>query len=189
MPRSPENLRARLQEAALELFREQGYERTTASEIAARAEVTERTFFRYFPDKREVLFEEDPRLQPALEAAIAEAPEALSPLEVMRLALGSIEKLLEENRPFTEPRLAVIAASPALWERAEAKSASLVQLLAKGLRQRGVDERLALLAARTGIAAFGHAAQSWFEDPSPGLEVRLDQAFCALRELAGRKKG
>ncbi len=189
MPRGPKDLRTRLQDAALALYRERGYDQTTTAEIAARAGVTERTFFRYFPDKREVLFEEDPRLRPTLSAAVAEAPAALAPLEVLRLAFRAIGSLLEENRPFTEPRAAVIAANPSLQERAEAKSAALTILLADGLRRRGVEDRLAVLAARTGMAAFSHAAQAWFEAPSPGLDSYLDQAFSALRGLSALDTG
>ena len=80
MPRSRKDVRAGLQKAALQLYRERGYDRTTTAEIAAHAGVTERTFFRHFPDKREILFDEDPRLRPALAASIAKAPDTLGPL-------------------------------------------------------------------------------------------------------------
>lgn len=188
MSRTREDLRGRLQQAALELYRERGYDRTTTAEIAARAGVTERTFFRYFPDKREVLFDEDPRLRPTLTAAIAEAPDSLQPLEILYRAFRSIVRLLEDNRPFTEPRREVIASTPALWERAEAKSVSLSILLATELQRRGVEGKLAILAARTGMAAFGYATQSWFEDPSLSPEIHLERAFEALDALsaAGR---
>ncbi|HEY2707374.1 MAG TPA: helix-turn-helix domain-containing protein [Caulobacteraceae bacterium] len=186
MPRNKDALRGRLQQAALELYRERGYEQTTAAEIAARAGVTERTFFRHFADKREVLFDEDPRLRPILTAAVAAAPAGSAPLAVLFHAFASIEPLLQDNRAFTEPRQAVIASTPALRERAEAKSASLTALLAVELQRRGVPEKQALLAARAGMAAFGHAAQSWFENPSVGLRVYLERGFDALGELARR---
>jgi AcrR family transcriptional regulator len=183
-PRNKDDVRGRLQVAALELYRERGYDRTTTAEIAARAGVTERTFFRHFADKREILFEEDPRLRPTLTAAVAEAPEGLSPLEIMLTAFRSIEAMLEHNRPFTEPRTAVIASTPALQERAEAKAASITGVLAAALQQRGVEQKLATLAARAGMAAFSHAAGAWIEDPSISLDVHLERAFQALHGLS-----
>jgi AcrR family transcriptional regulator len=177
-------VRVRLQEAALELFRERGYEATTAAEIAARAGVTERTFFRHFPDKREILFDEDPGLRPALTAAIADAPGGTAPMQMLLQAFGSLEQMLQDNRPFTEPRLEVIAATPALVERAEAKSAALAALLATALQQRGVGPKLAALAARAGMAAFSHAASGWREEPQLGLKVHLERAFQTLHGLS-----
>jgi hypothetical protein len=92
--------------------------------------------------------------------------------------------MLRENRPFTEPRLAIIAGTPALVERAEAKSASVTAVLAEALQKRGVEAKLATLAARAGMAAFGHAASCWREDPSLGLQVHLEQAFLTLQGLS-----
>jgi AcrR family transcriptional regulator len=177
-------VRGRLQQAALELYRERGYDRTTTAEIAARAGVTERTFFRHFPDKREILFAEDPRLRPALADAVAGAPEGLSPLEILLLTFRSLEQMLKDNRPFTEPRLEIIAKTPALMERAEAKAAAMTAVLATALQRRGVEEKLAILAARAGMAAFSHAASAWREDPSLGLGVHLERAFQTLHGLS-----
>ena len=184
MPKSRDDLRGRLQQAALDLYRERGYERTTTAEIAARAGVTERTFFRHFADKREALFEEDPALRPTLIAAVAGAPDTLGPLETLLVAFKSIEAMLRDNRPFMEPRLAVIASTPALQERADAKAASLIVLLATALQRRGVEAKLATLAAQIGMAVFGYAARAWYEDPPPGLEVHLERAFQTLHGLS-----
>ncbi len=184
MPRNGEPARRRLQQAALELFRERGYEQTTASEIAARAGVTERTFFRHFPDKREVLFDGQITLRAALTGAIAEAPETLQPLEILYWAFRSVEQALEDNRPFSVPRQQVIANSPALQERELAKEAALTEDLVLALRHRGVDERLATLAAQTGWAAFHYAVVSWFADPSCQLRTYLDSAFDELCRLS-----
>ena len=181
---SRKDVRARLQQAALELYWERGYERTTTAEIAARAGVTERTFFRHFPDKREILFDEDPRLRPTLTAAIAEAPAALGPMEILLRTFQSIEAMLEDNRAFTGPRLALIARSPALQERADAKTAALTALLASALESRGVEPKLAALAAQAGMAAFGYAARCWREDPSRSLSTHLAQAFRTLHGLS-----
>ncbi|MBC8138566.1 MAG: TetR family transcriptional regulator [Fibrella sp.] len=184
MPRSGEEARRRLQQAALELFSERGYDRTTASEIAARAGVTERTFFRHFPDKREVLFDGQARLRAALTGAIAQAPDGLQPLELLYWALQSIEQLMEDNRAFAVPRQQVIASTPALQERELAKIAALTENLAMALRHRGVDERRATLAAEIGMASFCYAVASWFADPSHRLNVHLDHAFDEICKLS-----
>ena len=184
MPRNGEEARRRLQQAALELFRERGYEQTTAFEIAARAGVTERTFFRHFPDKREVLFDGQIKLKAALTGAVAGAPEGLQPLEILYWAFRSVEQILEDNRPFSVPRQQVIADTPALQERELAKEAALTGDLVLALRRRGVDERLAALAAQTGMSVFQYAVVSWFADPSRGLGAHLESAFDALCRLS-----
>ena len=176
-------MRARLQRAALELFRERGYDRTTAAEIAARAGVTERTFFRYFPDKREVLFDGAATLRAALTAAVADAPAGLEPLDTLFRAFRSVLPALEANRPFSEPRQAVIAATPALQERELAKTAALADALADALKARGVADLRAVLAARAGMAAFVQATVAWLDDPEPGLGGRLDLARRELNAL------
>lgn len=185
VPRSGAEARRRLQQAALELYRERGYDRTTAAEIAARAGVNERTFFRHFPDKREVLFDGEADLRDALVRAVEEAPGDLAPLDMLLRAFRTAGRILEENRPFTEPRLAIIAVTPALRERDMAKAASLVDALTEALRRRGVPGRLAGLAAQTGWGTFHHAAQAWIDDPSQDLETHLQRAFADLRALSG----
>jgi AcrR family transcriptional regulator len=183
MPRDREKTRRRLQRAALELYCEHGYDQTTAADIAARAGVTERTFFRHFPDKREVLFEGETKLRTAMMDAIAKAPRTLGPLETLSRAFQSVEPIHEENRPFLEARREVIASTPALYEREVAKLAASAVALASALQQRGIDDRLATLAAQTGIAAFGHAAMSWHEDSSTSLKIHIARAFDELRAL------
>ena len=184
MPRNGEPARRRLQQAAVELFCVRGYDQTTAADIAARAGVTERTFFRHFPDKREVLFDGQAKLRELLTDAIAKAPVTLKPLAALCQAFHSVEQLLEDNRPFSLPRQQVIDRTPALQERELAKVATLNEALASALRQRGVDERLAALAAQTGLAAFRYAVASWFVDPADGLGAHLDRAFDELSGLA-----
>ena len=185
MGRTEADARARLQQAALTLFRDKGYEQTTAAQIAAEAGVTERTFFRYFADKREVLFGGEPILRAALLEAIAGAPAGLGALDLLFYAFRSVETLLENNRAFSEPRQAIIAAHPALRERETAKLAALTDALAGGLRARGIEALPAALAAPAGMAAFAQATVAWIEDPSLRLGARFDTAFAALRALVG----
>jgi Transcriptional regulator len=183
VPRSGAEARRRLQQAALELYRERGFDQTTTAEIAARAGVNERTFFRHFPDKREVLFDGEAELRAALEQAVAEAPEGLRVLDLLLHAFRAVRHVIERNRPFAEPRTRLIAATPALRERELAKGASITEAVAEALRKRGVPDRYALLAAQTGWAAFAQAYTAWIADSSRSLDEHLLQAFADLRAL------
>ena len=184
MPRNGEEARKRLQRAALELFAENGFDHTTAAQIAARAGVTERTFFRHFPDKREVLFDGQEILGAALSDAIRKAPRELPPMQVLQRAFASITAMFEQNRPFSEPRQRIISATPALQEREVAKHAALVRVVAAALQRRGVEKHRADLAAQTGLAALGYALDCWFADSSLRLGAYLDRAFDELQTLA-----
>ncbi len=177
------DVHARLQRAALELFRERGYDRTTAAEIAARARVTERTFFRHFADKREVLFDGEAKLRAALTASISDAPGGLGPIDTLFRAFRSVQSALEDNRPFSKPRHEVISNTPALHERELAKMAGLADALAAALKARGVADLPAVLAAWTGMAAFAQATVAWLDDPRLGLGERLDLAHRELKAL------
>jgi AcrR family transcriptional regulator len=183
MPRDGGPARLRLQQAGLDLYQERGYDQVTAAEIAARAGVTERTFYRHFADKREVLFDGENVLRDALTAALADTPEALAPLPALLRSFRAVVPLLEDNRTFSEPRQRVIDATPALREREQAKTVALAETLAAALRDRGVPEPAASLAARTGITAFGHAVTAWLLDPALRLDPLLRQTFEDLRTL------
>ncbi len=184
MPRSGEDARRRLRQAALELFCERGYDATTAAEIAARAGVTERTFFRHFPDKREALFDGEEAFRDALAAAVAAAPADLDPLGALRFAFASVEQTLLDNRAFSEPRAALIAQTPALQERVLTKTAGLIAALSGALVRRGVDAGLATLAAQVGMAALNRAVVTWAADPAAGMDAHLGRAFADLRGLS-----
>lgn len=176
-------MRTRLHGAALELFRERGYDRTTAAEIAGRAGVTERTFFRYFPDKREVLFDGETLVRGALTTSIADAPAGLGPLDMLFRAFRTFQPMLEERRSYAKPRQDIISATPALHERELTKIAALGDALAAALMARGVPELRAVLAARAGMAAFVHATLIWLDDSSVGLGERFDLAFREMKAL------
>jgi AcrR family transcriptional regulator len=156
--------RGRLAQAALELFAERGFENTTVEEIAGRAGVTERTFFRHFADKREVLFAGSGDLQALLVDAVTVAPEAASPMEVVAAALESTGPFFDERRDFARQRQAVITANAELRERELIKMATLASALAGALRQRGVREPAASLSAEAGIAVFRVAFDRWITD-------------------------
>jgi AcrR family transcriptional regulator len=184
VPRSGAEARRRLQQAALDLYQERGFDQTTAAEIAARAGVNERTFFRHFPDKREALFDGEDAFRAALSRGVLAAPNDLGPMVALLSAFRSVEQILRDNQGFSVPRAAVIAQTPALQERVLTKTAGLVDALSAALRQRGVEAEVAALAAQIGMAAFGHATSAWFRDPAVGLETHLTRAFAALRDLS-----
>jgi AcrR family transcriptional regulator len=174
----------RFRQAALELFGEIGYEQTTVSAIADRAGLTARTFFRYFADKREVLFNGSERLQEAMLQALAAAPADAAPLDAIAQALlAPVEFFNEERRPFSRRRNAVIAANAELHERELIKMARLSAALAEGLRARGVAQPDASLAAEAGIAVLRVAFAQWVADAE-----RRDYAEIA-REALARLRG
>src|ERR1051325_10637169 len=117
MARWEPDARGRLEQAALELFEERGYARTTVEDIAARAGLTERTFFRYFTDKREVLFSGSGALEAQMADQIATAATSAAPLAAVTAALETWGPWFESRRSHARKRRAVIAAHAELRER------------------------------------------------------------------------
>jgi len=161
MSRWEPNARGRLEQAALALYGERGFEQTTVAEIAARAGLTERTFFRHFADKREVLFAGAGSLQDLLVSTLASTPDSAAPIDAITAALEAAGALLQERRQYARQRQAVIAANAELQERELIKLASLASALAGTLRRRGVTDPAASLAAEAGIAVFKIAFERW----------------------------
>ncbi len=164
MGRWQPDARGRLERAALELYVERGFEQTTVAEIAQRAGLTERTFFRHFADKREVLFAGAHALQDFLVDALARAPESAAPIDAVVAALEAAGPLFEERREYAWQRQAVIAANAELRERELIKLASLGSAMADMLRKRGVGDPAASLTAEVGIAIFKIAFERWVSD-------------------------
>jgi AcrR family transcriptional regulator len=190
MGRWQPDAQARLLKAALALYGERGYEETTVAEIAERAGLTKRTFFRYFADKREVLFAGAGAgtLLEFMVSALTAAPESAAPIEAVAAALQAAAALLQERREYSRQRQAVIAANPGLQERELIKLASLGSALAEALRQRGVTEPAASLTAEAGIAVFKVAFERWVGGPSqPELPQLISESLDQLKAVtAGR---
>jgi len=162
MGRWEPNARGRLERAAMELYSQRGFESTTVAGIAERAGLTERTFFRYFADKREVLFAGAGVLQDLLVSKVADAPAPRPPIDVVAAALAEVATVLfEERREFARQRQVIIAANAELQERELIKLASLASAVAGALRGRGVGDPAASLAAEAGIAVFRIAFERW----------------------------
>jgi AcrR family transcriptional regulator len=184
MGRWEPNARGRLEQAALELYVERGFEQTTVAEIAERAGLTERTFFRYFADKREVLFAGAGTLRELMVGALAAAPESAAPIEAVAAALETAGALLQERREYARQRQAVIAANAGLQERELIKLATLALALAEALRQRGVTEPAASLTAEAGIAVFKIAFERWVDGPGqPELPQLISESLGELKAV------
>ena len=166
----------------MELYGERGFENTTVAEIAERAGLTERTFFRHFADKREVLFGGAAELQAAFVEGVAEAPADAPPIELVAAALRAAGPIFQERRSFARRRQAIIAANPDLQERELIKLATLAAAVAVALRERGVPEPEASLAAEAGIAVFRIGFERWVAAPDggPGLGQVMDELFGSL---------
>jgi AcrR family transcriptional regulator len=165
MGRWEPNARGRLAQAALTLYAEQGFEQTTAAEIARHAGLTERTFFRHYADKREVLFYGSDSLRDLLVGAVAEAPASATALDAVSAALQVAGALVQENPELARLRYAVVSANAELRERELVKFAEFAAAIAGALRDRGIPEPVASLAAETGIAVYRVAFARWISEP------------------------
>ncbi|MBL0886825.1 TetR/AcrR family transcriptional regulator [Myceligenerans indicum] len=174
----------RLQQAAIELFTENGYDATTVAEIAERAGVTERTFFRHYGDKREVLFAGQQEFQSGFVDAITDAPPGTPAMELSARALDAASRALQEarGREHARARYAIISAHAPLREREQLKLAVLAQAVTDALVIRGIPDLPAHLAGDVVVSVFSTAFARWI---APG-ETRdlLDLQHEALAELA-----
>jgi AcrR family transcriptional regulator len=181
-----EDARSRMKRAALDLFGEQGYQATTVDEIAARAGVTQRTFFRHFGDKGEVLFDDDEGLLAVVLGAVAAAPGDEGITGTVRRGLLALARHLEPARGELRRRAAVIAAEDRLRERELLKLDRWHRRLHALLRERGVGEPDASLAVGLGAACFDAAYRSWLTDHGrTGLPRRVERALDRAAALAG----
>jgi AcrR family transcriptional regulator len=182
MARWEPNARGRLVLAALDLFAGQGYDSTTVTQIAERAGLTKATFFRHFPDKREVLFAGQEVHARLLAAGAAAAPDSATPYEAVAAALDALTaSFTAEQRQFGPRLMTVIAGNPELQERATFKRAALAAALTSALSKRGVPDLTAGLAAELGVRAFHRAFERWVDPASQQTLTEL--ARQALGEL------
>ena len=184
MGRWQPDARERMTRAAMELFAERGFAQTTAGDIAERAGVTERTFFRYFTDKREVLFDGSPALTSAAHAATLAAPPDASLLDAALAGMVAAAGLLEDHHERAVRRSRLIADNPTLQERELLKMASLTEATAEALRHRGGREPAATLAAHSAVTVFQIAFGQWVSAERPGsLSSRIARTASELRAI------
>jgi AcrR family transcriptional regulator len=171
----------------MQLYVERGFEQTTVADIAQRAGLTARTFFRYFADKREVLFAGSADLEAALVQALEGAPAGASPIEAVSAALDAAAGMLGRHHDFSRQRYAVIEGHAELRERELIKMASLSAALAGGLRRRGVPEPDASLAAEAGIVVLRVAFERWVSEPEDrDLSKLMRDSLDRLKTVTGR---
>jgi AcrR family transcriptional regulator len=170
--------------AAVELFEQRGFDQTTTADIAERAGVTERTFFRHFPDKREVLFDGSHRLQHTIDEAIGSAPSDLSPLEAALAGVTATAGAFNEIREHALRRAAIVAVTPSLQERELLKLAGMTEATAAALRRRGAGEPTATLAAHAAVSVFHVAFAHWIQaGTAPDFADCIAEAATALRTM------
>jgi AcrR family transcriptional regulator len=161
MGRWEPNARGRLERAAMELYIERGFEQTTVTEIARRAGLTQRTFFRHYADKREVLFAGSGLLEELIVRTLGGALDSAAPIDAVAEAIEAAGAAIQEGGDRPRQRQVVIAANPELQERELIKLASLASAIAGALRQHGVPDPAASLTAEAGIAVFKIAFERW----------------------------
>ncbi len=178
----PEGSRKRMQDAALELFADRVYAATTVDDIAARAGVSPRTFFRHFRDKEEVLFDADAPLLAAVVDGVRAAPADAAPRVLVTAGLRALARTLDADRVRLRVRADVLASDIALQGRDLAKQARWVAVVADEVAGRGVPHPTATLLTAAAAAAFRTTYLAWLaDDAGPGLEERCVRA---LDELA-----
>jgi AcrR family transcriptional regulator len=184
MSRWKPDARGRLEQAAMELYGDRGFDRTTVADIAKQAGLTERTFFRHFSDKREVLFGSS--LQDLIVEVLAGTPDSASPIDAVATALDAAATELQGRRPHALRRRAIIAANPELQERELIKLASIASAMAGALRQRGVGDLPASLTAEAGMAVFKTAFEHWIRpDEQRTFPQVIRESFDELKAMTG----
>ncbi|WP_030670967.1 TetR/AcrR family transcriptional regulator [Streptomyces rimosus] len=176
----------RLAAAALDLFEENGYENTTVIEIAERAGLTKSTFFRHFPDKREVLFDKG-AVSGLLVEGIASAPSAAGPLDAVADALEALGRTFftADRREFSGRRQAVLNAHSELREREALKRIDLTTSMIEALSRRGAPGLTARVAAKLGSLAWEIAFERWIDTGnSEGFGPLARQALAEVRAAA-----
>jgi AcrR family transcriptional regulator len=180
--------RGRLGQAAFELFTERGFEQVTVAEIAERAGLTERTFFRYFADKREVLFAGAEGFQELFVSNVVGAPDSAAPLDAVAGALSAAAAMFMAHEDGVRRRSAIIAAHPDLRERELVKLSTVAAAVADALRRRGVTDPAASLTAEAGLAVFRIAFARWIADPDgPDLAQIITDSLDQLKVVAAGK--
>jgi len=188
MPRWDADAEGRLLKAAMELFVDRGYDQVTVTEIAERAGLKKRSFFRYFADKREVLFGGAPTFEQTVVTGVLEAPEAMQPLDAVVASLAAAGAGLTSWGEPVRLRQQVIASSPELRERELIKLASLTTQVADALIRRGVEELTASLTAQAGMAAFTTAFERWAKSAdAQNFHELIHDSLARLHAAIGRR--
>ena len=183
MPRWKPNARQRLEQAALDLYAARGYEHTTVGDIAADVGVTSRTYFRHFPDKREVLFASADVLRARIASSLHDSHPETPPMAAALHAISSCEDLFHlRGHEHLRRRDAIIASSDELQEREARKLASIAAAVADALIERGTERAEAGLVADLALVVFQHASRLWMQDPTTPFAALVHHATAQARE-------
>lgn len=191
MSRWPPGARQRLETAALELFTLQGFADTTVPQITARAGLTTRTFFRHFPDKRELLFGAEDELPAMVAAVMAQAPAALSPMALIAWGLDVVARTrFDGQREHVSMRRAVIRTDEGLRERELRKLDELSTAISGAFRSRGLDQLTSALAGQSAVIVLDTAVDRWLDqDGENPLTAILHTTLAALRSMTADGSG
>ncbi|MGA0567925.1 TetR/AcrR family transcriptional regulator [Rathayibacter sp. KR2-224] len=185
MVRWEPDAKGRLQRAALELYGERGFEATTVQDIAERSGVTERTFFRHFADKREVLFDGSNLLQNGMVGALSEAPASAGPMQLIVAMLEAAGGFFDGRHEYSKQRAAVIDVNQGLMERELLKLSTMSSAIAAELQSRGIQAEAAALAADLGVALFHGAFRRWVQgDDGIEFSQRVRETLAEFAVLA-----
>jgi TetR/AcrR family transcriptional regulator, regulator of mycofactocin system len=178
--------RRALEDAALDLFRRNGFEHTTVEQIADACEVSPRTFFRYFATKEEALFGDSGEKLETFVAALETSPADEPPLRSLRAAAQTVVAMQEGHRDRLKARKQIIADTPSLRargaERQDEWNDAAVQILTRrGGEHAGATHALEIRLVVTASTAAIHAAvQTWLDEASTDLGKLVDAAFDRL---------
>jgi AcrR family transcriptional regulator len=188
MSRWKPDAEGRLIKAAITLFDAQGYDDTTVAEIAQSAGLTKRTFFRHFADKREVLFNGTDELTERWIDGIQAAPADAGAMAAICAGLDAVAELFADRHPFASMRSRIVAANPELQERELIKLQALAGAITAALRERGVADNAAVLAAQAGVTVFHVAFAHWVAQDDPAAFRRLmDESLEELRTVTAAR--
>jgi len=171
--------RAAIQTHALALFRKQGYQATTIDQIINAAEVSETTFFRYFPTKEDLVLQDD--LDPLIVAAVTAQPADTPPLDAIRAAVrAAFDSLTAAQRQEFRDRVSLIIVEPALRAAMLDQLSRAIQLLADPIAARAGrprDDLAVRTIAGAAIGAMMAAMAALADDPTADLADTIDQAL------------
>lgn len=165
----------------MDLFGQHGFAPVTVQQIALHAGVTERTFYRHFTSKEEVLFSEGKAILELIVSTVDAVDEAASPREVIDTVVAQLAKRFEADREAHRIRAAVITSDPALLERELLKQEQWVRTIARLLTKRGLTEHRALVLSAAATSTFRMEYLSWANDRArTGMTHRVRSSLDAL---------
>ncbi|MEH7912079.1 TetR/AcrR family transcriptional regulator [Rhizobium laguerreae] len=191
MVQRAENARERFEHAAYQLFGERGYAATTVPEIASKAGLTERTFYRYFTDKREVMFWRAGDHQMSIANEMAKARTGEPSLTMVARAFESIAPFIDGNRAIVKLRQRLISAHEDLQERELMKLHKLSCAIDLALQQKGIRSTASRAVAEIGAAVWKVALENWHADETEKpfarhVQAALTEFQAGLHQIAGQ---